>query len=61
MSAFVHPTVKVVLGGLGGDELFAGYDIHKFVYPFNQWHHHMPQWMQRFGRWKSEDVYKRQM
>lgn len=60
MSAFVHPTVKVVLGGLGGDELFAGYDIHKFVYPFNQWHRHMPRWMQRLGRWKSDFIFKLQ-
>ena len=28
MSEFVSAHVKVVLGGLGGDELFAGYDIH---------------------------------
>ena len=28
MSQFVSNHVKVVLGGLGGDELFAGYDIH---------------------------------
>lgn len=28
MSDFVSNHVKVVLGGLGGDELFAGYDIH---------------------------------
>ena len=28
MSQFVSKHVKVVLGGLGGDELFAGYDIH---------------------------------
>jgi len=28
MSKFVSEHVKVVLGGLGGDELFAGYDIH---------------------------------
>jgi len=28
MSKFVSQHVKVVLGGLGGDELFAGYDIH---------------------------------
>ena len=28
MSKFVSQHVKVVLGGLGGDELFSGYDIH---------------------------------
>ena len=36
MSDFVSKHVKVVLGGLGGDEIFAGYDIHKFIYPSNQ-------------------------
>lgn len=58
MSAFVHPTVKVVLGGLGGDELFAGYDIHKFIYPFNRWHRHVPGWLQRLARWKSDFIFK---
>jgi asparagine synthase (glutamine-hydrolysing) len=42
MSKFVSEHVKVVLGGLGGDELFAGYDIHKFIYPFNKWHNRVP-------------------
>ncbi|MDZ7725090.1 MAG: asparagine synthase (glutamine-hydrolyzing) [candidate division KSB1 bacterium] len=36
MSQFVSQHVKVALGGLGGDELFAGYDIHKFFYPVNR-------------------------
>ena len=31
MSNFVSPDYKVILGGLGGDELFIGYDIYKFV------------------------------
>ena len=60
MSAFVHPKVKVILGGLGGDELFAGYDIHKFIYPFNRWHHYTPYWMQRLLRWKSDFIFKLQ-
>lgn len=60
MSAFVHPTVKVILGGLGGDELFAGYDIHKFIYPFKNWHHHTPQWLQRMLRWKSDFIFRLQ-
>ena len=34
MSRFVSQHVKVVLGGLGGDELFSGYDIHQLVFPF---------------------------
>jgi asparagine synthase (glutamine-hydrolysing) len=31
MSAMVAPACKVILGGLGGDELFAGYDINRFI------------------------------
>jgi asparagine synthase (glutamine-hydrolysing) len=31
MSAMVSPEYKVILGGLGGDELFAGYDINRFI------------------------------
>jgi len=57
MSKFVKPHVSVILGGLGGDELFAGYDIHKFIYPFNRLHSGMPQWMQKIGRMKSDILY----
>jgi asparagine synthase (glutamine-hydrolysing) len=32
MSSVVGSQYKVALGGLGGDELFAGYDIYKFFY-----------------------------
>ncbi len=42
MSQFVSKHVKVVLGGLGGDELFSGYDIHNYIYPFNSLHRMMP-------------------
>ncbi len=42
MSQFVSKHVKVVLGGLGGDELFSGYDIHNFIYPFNRLHRAVP-------------------
>ncbi|MGD9488333.1 MAG: asparagine synthase (glutamine-hydrolyzing) [Calditrichaceae bacterium] len=31
MSRFVSPEYKVILGGLGGDELFIGYDIYKYI------------------------------
>lgn len=42
MSEFVSQHVKVVLGGLGGDELFSGYDIHKLTLPFNRLMAHLP-------------------
>ena len=58
MSAFVNNHVKVVLGGLGGDELFTGYDIHKFIYPFNNWHSRIPQFLQKLLRWKSDFLFK---
>jgi asparagine synthase (glutamine-hydrolysing) len=44
MSDFVSQHLKVALGGLGGDELFSGYDIHKFVQPFNRLHRAIPGW-----------------
>lgn len=58
MSEFVRPHVKVVLGGLGGDELFAGYDIHKFIRPFDKWHKATPLWMQKLLRIKSDILFK---
>ncbi|MEG1736910.1 MAG: asparagine synthase (glutamine-hydrolyzing) [Odoribacter sp.] len=58
MSAFVQPKVKVVLGGLGGDELLAGYDIHQFIYPFNKWHNRTPDWLQKLLRFKSDLLFK---
>ena len=58
MSAFVNQHVKVVLGGLGGDELFAGYDIHKFIYPFNKLHKRVPLFLQKIFRWKSDFLFK---
>lgn len=60
MSKFVSSHVKVVLGGLGGDELFAGYDIHKFTNPFNCLHANMPQWMQKVAQFKSKIIFKLQ-
>lgn len=46
MSKFVSDHVKVVLGGLGGDELFSGYDIHRYIYPLNKLHHIIPGWLE---------------
>ena len=58
MSQFVQPFVKVVLGGLGGDELFAGYDIHRFIHPFNNWHRHIPKGLAKLLQWKSDFIYR---
>lgn len=60
MSKFVRSEITVVLGGLGGDELFAGYDIHKFIYPFNVLHKSTPKWMQKCLQWKSGLLFKLQ-
>ncbi len=60
MSKFVREHVTVVLGGLGGDELFAGYDIHRFVVSFNKWHKRMPVFMQKLMQMKSSLLFKMQ-
>jgi asparagine synthase (glutamine-hydrolysing) len=38
LSRFASRHVKVCLGGLGGDELFAGYELHRFIYPLRRLH-----------------------
>ncbi len=58
MSKFVRQNITVVLGGLGGDELFAGYDIHKFIYPFNKINPYVPNFIQACLRWKAGFLFK---
>ena len=57
LSKFVGERVKVVLGGLGGDELFAGYDIHKIIYPMARLHSKIPKWMKQLGSIKSQILF----
>ncbi len=47
MSSFVSKHVKVVLGGLGGDELFAGYDIHRIFYMLNSINRFVPKYIEK--------------
>ena len=47
MSRFVSEHVKVVLGGLGGDELFAGYDIHGIFHSLRSLSDHIPRSLEK--------------
>ncbi|RME50881.1 MAG: asparagine synthase (glutamine-hydrolyzing) [Caldilineae bacterium] len=47
LSRFARQTVKVVHGGLGGDELFAGYLNNRFIYPSRPFHRWIPRGVAR--------------
>jgi asparagine synthase (glutamine-hydrolysing) len=47
LSQFAREHVKVVHGGLGGDELFAGYINNRFIYPTNRLHGLVPRSVSR--------------
>ena len=42
LARFAREQVKVALGGLGGDELFGGYDIYRYIAPLQGLHRWIP-------------------
>lgn len=42
LAKFASRYVKVVQGGLGGDEIFAGYAVNRFIYPVSHLHAAVP-------------------
>jgi asparagine synthase (glutamine-hydrolysing) len=42
LSKFASRHVKVCLGGIGGDELFAGYELHHYIHPLRRLHRWVP-------------------
>jgi asparagine synthase (glutamine-hydrolysing) len=60
MSNFVHDKVSVILGGLGGDELLAGYDIHHFLSPMRNYSSKIPGGLDKLMHWKSDLLFKMQ-
>lgn len=60
MSRFVHDKVSVILGGLGGDELLAGYDIHRLISPMRKWSGKVPGGLQKVFEWKSDLLFRLQ-
>jgi asparagine synthase (glutamine-hydrolysing) len=47
LARFARQHVKAVLSGLGGDELFAGYVFHHFLYSSDRLHRATPGWLNR--------------
>ena len=58
MSKFVQPHVKVILGGMGGDEIFAGYDIHNILYPCSKISKYLPKSLNKLLKFKSDLFFK---
>jgi asparagine synthase (glutamine-hydrolysing) len=57
IAKFARENVKVALSGLGGDELFGGYDNYLYVKPLQSLHRHVPLPMQRLFDRLSRNVF----
>lgn len=61
LARFASQSVKVVMGGLGGDELLAGYTVNRFMYPVRNLHNHVAGFLSRGALpWLSGQLYKAQ-
>jgi asparagine synthase (glutamine-hydrolysing) len=61
LAQFARNTVKVILNGLGGDELFAGYDIYRYLAPLQHFHGWVPNFVSRGPfEWTSRAAYSLQ-
>jgi asparagine synthase (glutamine-hydrolysing) len=60
ISKFAREQVKVALSGLGGDELFGGYDNYLYVKPTQPFHRHVPLSVQRMMGKLSRQIFSLQ-
>lgn len=59
MSSFLKDHVTVALSGMGGDEIFMGYDIFRYIRPMQFLLNHTPKWVEKtIGRTASKMIYQ---